>query len=124
VSFLLDTHVMLWWFTDEPMSPTATEVLRRSENHVFVSPVSAWELNLKAAKGHVELAGDYLDAIAESGFEILNVTWSHALLAAGLPPHHKDPFDRLLIGQAASEGFTIVSRDMRFAHYEIPLIEA
>ena len=71
----------------------------------------------EGAKGHVELAGiTWSDC--RSGFEILNVTWSHALLAAGLPRTIRIPFDRLLIGQAVSEGFTIFSRDMRFAQYE------
>lgn len=124
MSYLLDTHVMVWWFLDKPLSTQATHVLSRLESQVFVSPVTAWELNVKAKKGHVELRGSYLEAINECGFEILNVSWAHAVAAAELPLHHKDPFDRLLIGQAAVEGFTLVSRDACFAQYKVPLIEA
>jgi len=124
VNYLLDTHVMLWWFRDMPLSSAATAVLSELENQIYVSPVTAWELSIKAAKGHVDLSGSYLDAVSESGFQILNITWSHAVAAAELPAHHKDPFDRLLLGQASVEGMTVVSRDAHFVHYDIPLIEA
>ena len=106
MNYLLDTHVLLWWLTGRELSLEADEVLDQLENTVFVSQVSAWELHVKAAKGLLTIDGSLPEAMFEYGFEILNVTWSHAVVAAQLPQHHKDPFDRLLIGQAMVEAAT------------------
>jgi PIN domain nuclease of toxin-antitoxin system len=124
VNYLLDTHVMLWWLTGRELSPEANRILDQLENTVFVSPVSAWELHVKAAKGQLTIDGSPLDAIFDCGFEILNVAWSHAVAAAELPQHHKDPFDRLLIGQAMVEAATLISRDAVFGRYDVALIKA
>ena len=106
MNYLLDTHVLLWWLTGRELSLEADEVLDQLENTVFVSQVSAWELHVKAAKGLLTIDGSLPEAMFECGFEILNVGWSHAVAAAQLPQHHKDPFDRLLIGQAMVEAAT------------------
>ena len=124
MNYLLDTHVMLWWLTGRELAPEAVEVLDQLENNVFVSPVSAWELHVKAAKGLLTIDGSLPEALFECGFEILNVAWSHAVAAAELPPHHKDPVDRLLIGQAMVESATLITRDAVFGQYDVALIEA
>lgn len=87
MNYLLDTHVMLWWLTGRRLSPEANRILDQLENTVFVSPVSAWELHVTAAKGQLTIDGSPLGTIFDCGFEILNVAWSHAVATAGLRQH-------------------------------------
>ncbi len=91
---------------------------------VYVSAASAWEMSIKRAKGRLDSPSDVLDAIAANGFTELPITVSHTRSLDGLPPHHADPFDRILIAQAQLEGLTIVTRDPTFAAYDVPVLPA
>jgi len=87
---------------------------------VFVSAASIWEVSIKSALGRIDLDGvDLVAEIANSGFEELSISGRHAHEAGSLPPHHHDPFDRMLVAQAHVEGLTCVTRDPVFASYEI-----
>lgn len=92
---------------------------------VHVSAATIWEVSLKAALGKIDLRdADLVAEIAANRFVELPITSHHARAAAGLPRHHDDPFDRMLIAQARLEGLTLVSRDSRFQDYEVAVVWA
>jgi PIN domain nuclease of toxin-antitoxin system len=123
----LDTHVFLWWVTDEPsLSEPAHEAIANPDNDVLISPVSGWEIVIKAALGRLELPGPPPEFIPEqlrkNDFGVLPVSMQHALEVSKLPPHHQDPFDRLLIAQARSDGLPLVSGDAAIRDYEVEVL--
>jgi PIN domain nuclease of toxin-antitoxin system len=123
VRLLLDTHVFLWWRAARDMRPQAVDAIRGADD-VFVSAASAWEVAIKAARGKIRLSGSFGEGVTASGFVPLPINFLHALAAGELPPHHRDPFDRMLVAQAAVEELTLVTRDPVFARYGVALIEA
>jgi PIN domain nuclease of toxin-antitoxin system len=122
---LLDTHVLLWWLANNPrLSAYARTVIADSDNQVFVSAVSSWEIEIKRAIGKLEAPEDLLGAIAANDFERLDIKIEHSLRLRELPLHHNDPFDRMLIAQALYEDLTLLSGDKKIALYEVPRIDA
>lgn len=123
---LLDSHVLLWWVTDHERLPTAVGARIRDEDEIVVSVASPWELGLKYAK--VRLAGPSMsqlrDAVVAGGMGVLDVSWRHADVAAGLPTHHGDPFDRMLVAQAQVERLTLVTADPLIAAYDVDTLWA
>jgi PIN domain nuclease of toxin-antitoxin system len=123
VSLLLDTHILLWWLSDDPLLPaSAREAIASPDNEVMVSAATAWEIAIKKAVGRLEAPDDLLEVLDSNDFHPLPITASHALLAGGLPLHHSDPFDRMLIAQAGAENLTLVSVDSRFPRYDVELL--
>jgi PIN domain nuclease of toxin-antitoxin system len=121
---LLDTHIFLWW-RGEPSRLNAT--VQRSiatADVVFVSVASAWEIAIKVSLGRLDLPASVEAGVLASGFERLLITFSHTERAATLPPHHGDPFDRMLIAQAQADGLTLVTRDRSLAPYEVEILWA
>lgn len=118
---LLDTHALLWWLADVELHAEAVEQIATAPI-VLVSAASIWEAGIKMAGGKLAITAPLLPAVAEAGFRELPITGLHAQEAAQLPAHHRDPFDRMLIGQARVEGATIVTRDRKFADYDVDLI--
>lgn len=119
---LLDTHALLWWFTDdERLSPNARAAIGDSRNDVFVSAASAWEIAIKHASG--KLAGldaavtRYAELLASDGFHSWPITHAHALRAASYAVEHRDPFDRMLAAQTELDGFRLVTRDAAFVAF-------
>lgn len=121
MSYLLDTHVLLWWLNGTDLSEAALTVLSDSQSEVFVSPISAIEMSIKSSRGRVSVPDDLPHLITDSGFETLAIRWEHAWRAGQLPWHHRDPFDRLLVAQALVDDLTIISRDPTFVAYD-PLL--
>ena len=120
---LLDTHVLLWWLSDDPsLKAPVRAQLAAPENLVFVSAASVWEIRIKEALGKLELPSDFAAVLDAQAFEALSVTATHAHALRGLPMHHRDPFDRLLIAQANVEGLTLVSHDDSLRAYGVPLL--
>lgn len=125
MNLLLDTHTLIWAFADDPtLSAGARAAIVDPENLVFASAASVWEIAIKRALGKLRAPDDVNAQIVEHRFEPLPVTGGHAWTAGNLPPHHHDPFDRVLIAQATDEALTIVTRDRRFEAYSVPLIHA
>jgi len=117
VSLLLDTHAFLWWRTASPrLGAEAREAIALADA-VYVSAASAWEAAIKQALGRLELPDRFEAGVEASGFEKLAVTFTHAERAGALPPHHRDPFDRMLVAQALEEGLTMVTHDTRLEPY-------
>ncbi|MBA2457333.1 MAG: type II toxin-antitoxin system VapC family toxin [Gemmatimonadales bacterium] len=120
---LLDTHVLICWDEGRRLSAPARRAITDADE-VFVSAASAWEVAIKVGLGRLRPTRTVEDAVEESGFAELPVTFQHASRVAFLPPHHRDPFDRLLAAQAEVEGLTLVTRDPAFEPYEIDLLRA
>jgi PIN domain nuclease of toxin-antitoxin system len=122
-SLLLDTHALLWSLGDEHLLPPAVhDLLSAGSVPAYVSAASIWEIAIKRAAGKLKAPEDLLEKIAEARFGELQITFTHAAIAGALPPHHADPFDRMLVAQAQSEGFTVVTRDTRIAAYDVPVL--
>jgi PIN domain nuclease of toxin-antitoxin system len=119
---LLDTHVFLWWKTNDPRLGEAARQAIASADLVFVSAASAWEAAIKAALGKLRLPAPLEEGVAESGFDKLPITFAHAESAAALPRHHRDPIDRMLVAQAALEGLTLVTHDKHLGAYDIRIL--
>jgi PIN domain nuclease of toxin-antitoxin system len=121
---LLDTHVVLWWFANEPLGDEADAAIRASRSVVCVSAVSAVEIGLKSAIGKLSAPDDLEGQLRRHRFTPLPVTIAHGTRLGELPVHHGDPFDRLLVAQAQLEGLTIVTRDPRIAAYDVETLAA
>ncbi|MDA8346872.1 MAG: type II toxin-antitoxin system VapC family toxin [Thermaerobacter sp.] len=127
MKLLLDTHTFLWWITDDPqLSAPARKVISDSDNEVFFSAVSAWELAIKAGLGRLKLNEDLSEFVREqlleNRFIPLPLSLEHALRVRHLPGHHQDPFDRALVTQAQTEGMSLVSRDSDIRKYPIDVL--
>jgi PIN domain nuclease of toxin-antitoxin system len=127
VKYLLDTHTFLWWnLEDLQLSPQAKEIIADGSNEIFLSAASAWEIAIKAAKGRLILPESPAQYIAERmslyRFQSLAVQISHASLVYQLPPHHNDPFDRLLIAQSQFESLPLLTGDEAISRYEVEVI--
>lgn len=127
--FLLDTHVWLWMVAQpDRLSAHARSLLEDARNVLLFSAASSWEIAIKHALGKLVLPdapGRYVPAqIEKTGVTPLPVEHSHALHVAGLAPHHRDPFDRLLVAQAELERVPILTTDARFRTYGLTVIPA
>jgi len=124
---LLDTHTFIWSFSKtRKLSPAAARELQNSANEIFASVASVWEMQIKIKLGKMIFNDTLENIITEqqqiNRIQILPVNLAHALYLENLPPHHKDPFDRLLISQAIIENMTLVSADADFAKYQVNLL--
>lgn len=122
-TLLLDTHVLLWWLSDDERLPERMRAaVADGENEVFVSAASAWEMSIKAALGKLTVPDGLREELERQGFTELPVTVADGLAAGALPRHHDDPFDRMIIAQAARRGLQLLSIDRRFSDYDVRLL--
>ena len=125
---LLDTHAFLWWITDDDrLSALAREAIGASENHVFVSAASGWEIITKSRIGRLTLPQPVDRFIAqhleENAFQPLSITMRHAFELEALPGGlHRDPFDRMLIAQAIAEEMPLVTGNQAIRAYPVSTI--
>lgn len=120
VTYLLDTHVVLWALTDPALlGRNAREVLTDRSIPIVVSAVSAWELSTKQRLGKLPQADSVLGAYSRHldrlGATRLPIAEEHALLAGRLDWDHRDPFDRMLAAQAITHSMTLITGDATFA---------
>jgi len=125
---LLDTHVLIWYLTNDPQLPPDIKQQIGEESLVYVSSVTIWEIAIKGSLGKLELGGKPLDSresveavikeCVSQEFELLDVKPSHAAQAPFLSGDHKDPFDRLLAAQALEQRLMLVSRDTAFDDFK------
>lgn len=125
MSFLLDTHVVLWWYENPKMlSEPIRKVIENRGNEIFVSSVFFWELSIKRRLGKLIVPEKIIDQVILDFLE-LPITAIHAREVFHLPPIHQDPFDHLLISQAKIENLTLVTRDKNILKYpDLKIIEA
>ncbi len=122
---LLDTHVLLWWLSDDSQLGQLTrKAISDPRNQVYVSAASTWEISIKKSLGKLSAPDDMDSIVDDEGFEKLPIALFHGDQAGMLPGHHKDPFDRMLIAQAQSEGLVVVTTDQKIARYRIRVMDA
>ena len=119
---LLDTHVFLWWReANDRLGPAIIDAVAGAD-YVLVSAASAWEVAIKVALEKLRIPEPFDRGVVDSGFEQLPITFAHASAVTALAPHHRDPFDRMLIAQSMVERLTIVTHDRRFEPYGVPIL--
>ena len=113
MKYLLDTHILLWWQANDKALPKAARgFIGDSENEIFISTLTLWEIIIKTAKG--KLTADILEirqAIQDDGFQILPFRAQHTLEVRNLPLIHQDPFDRGLVATAQTEKMVLLTAD-------------
>jgi len=123
VNLLLDTHVLLWWLSDD------TRLHRRSRaaisaGTVIVSVASVWEIAIKQALGKLRLPDTWIQHLRLQDFSVMSIETDHAIMAGALPQLHGDPFDRMLVAQASIESLTIVTADPQIRRYGVSTLSA
>jgi PIN domain nuclease of toxin-antitoxin system len=124
---ILDTHVILWWVTNNPqLSPVVRDIIADSENTLYLSVASSWEIIIKFKTGKLplpELPTQFIQScLSVNCFESLAIDLPHVLQINTLPDHHKDPFDRILIAQAQVENIPILTVDRLIVQYPVQTI--
>jgi PIN domain nuclease of toxin-antitoxin system len=121
---LLDTHALLWWLSDDGrLGSQARALIEDPGNDVLVSMVSLWEIAVKVRIGKLQAdLREIVEAVSREGFSSLDIGITHLLALVGLPKHHRDPFDHLLIAQAIAEDALFVSEDRNAPRYEVRLM--
>jgi PIN domain nuclease of toxin-antitoxin system len=126
MKLLLDTHAFIWWDSDPSrLSTMARDALCDPANTILLSVTSVWEMVIKAQLSKLSLRLPLSDIIAQqqtNGLKLLNITVEHVLAVESLPATHKDPFDRLLVAQANTEGASLVTADRIFVQYSVPIL--
>ena len=125
MKLLLDTHLLIWTAAGSNQMPKrALSLLNNSNNEIFFSSASLWEISIKAARGSRGFEVDprlLLRNLLDNGFTEIAVTSRHGIAVVGLPAIHKDPFDRLLVAQAITEGITLLTSDAAVPKYPGPI---
>ena len=127
MKILLDTHIALWWVNEhEKISPTARAVLLDDSNTLYLSIISLWEIAIKTSLGKLmEFDGGvcaFMAKVNEMPVQLLSIEPHHIKMVEDLPYIHRDPFDRLLIAIANTEGMAILSVDENIHKYDVPSI--
>ena len=122
---LLDSHVLLWWFFDDRrLSAAPRGLIADRGNEIAVSAASTWEISIKRALGKLSAPDDLALQVREAGFTRWPISLEDGVEAGDLPRHHGDPFDRMLIAQAAGRGFAVLTSDAAFADYDVAVVPA
>ncbi|MFE9583312.1 type II toxin-antitoxin system VapC family toxin [Nocardia sp. NPDC006044] len=119
---LLDTHVVLWWLTDDPTLADAMKERITHDPDILVSAATIWEVAIKQALGKLQGPVGLADYIGNGGFIPLPIGLDHAAAAGRLPMIHRDPFDRMLVAQAQFEDLTLVTRDPWCRQYDVAVL--
>jgi PIN domain nuclease of toxin-antitoxin system len=123
LKLLLDTHAALWFLRgDERLGESAAQHLLDETNRVLLSAAVVWEVAIKRSLGKLVVPEEYLSLLLGAGVQALPVSVEHAAAVAGLPWHHRDPFDRMLVAQASIEHAALVSCNDALSAYGVTLI--
>jgi PIN domain nuclease of toxin-antitoxin system len=129
VNVLLDTHVLIWWIENSRRLGKRTKsIILNDRTTVWVSAATILEIGIKAGMDRLDVSPLFLDELvpelSRSSFRSLPIQFDHAFTVRALPPHHRDPFDRILVAQAQCEGLTLVTADPLLPRYPIPTLDA
>ena len=120
---LLDTHVFLWWLSDDArLGPRLRAEISNGAHDIYVSSITIAEIAIKRSLGKLSAPPGLLGSLVEEGFEELPFVSSHAAALENLPWHHRDPFDRMLIAQASVDGLALASHDSRISEYDVAVL--
>ncbi len=121
---LVDSHVALWWLGSHPSLGGRCREQLVVADEVYFSAVTPWELGIKRAIGKLAFPDGLVAQLVAGGFVELPVAAAHAERAPDLPPHHRDPFDRMLVAQAQLESLVLVTADQALRPYDVELVDA
>jgi PIN domain nuclease of toxin-antitoxin system len=128
MNLLLDTHVLIWWMQgSRRIGPRAKAAMLEDETRLWLSAASIWEMAIKSAIGRLSLDAPLeksMPFLSRQGVRSLPISVGHALAAGALPPHHADPFDRMLIAQTQCEDLVLVTVDPAMEAYEVRTLDA
>ena len=120
---LLDTHVLVWWRDDSPhLSVRAKAEIADPINEVLVSTATLWEIVIKRGLGKLTFPDDLEGVLGEEAFSLMPISFQHLRRVELLPKLHRDPFDRMLIAQALTEGAPLVTNDHALLAYGVPTL--
>ena len=123
MKYLLDTHTLIWFLEgDQRLSTTATGIICNDDADIYVSIVSLWEMAIKISLGKLELSqslDQIINKLPQQNITLLPIQPAHVLAVLSLPFEHRDPFDRLLIGQALVENMKFISNEALFLRYSV-----
>jgi PIN domain nuclease of toxin-antitoxin system len=123
MDLLLDTHVLLWWLVDDVrLTGRARELIAASENMIFVSVATAWEIAIKQTLDKLSFEGELETIVHDEGFTMLPISFEHARQTRSLPHIHNNPFDRMLLAQASVESLHLLTADRRILKYPANVI--
>jgi len=127
MQLLIDTHLLLWGAENsERLPPRARLCMEDANNHLLFSVASLWEIVIKYGLGRSHFTvnpGVFRRGLLDNGYSELTISSAHVLAVETLPAIHKDPFDRLLLAQAMTEGVTLLTADATVAHYPCPVLQ-
>ncbi len=120
---LADTQILIWCDRQpRRVEPALLAGLRDPNNDILISVATVWEIAIKRATGKLDFAAPIVETVERLGFELLPITAAHAEYAGGLPRHHNDPFDRMLVAQAMLEGLVLGTQDPLMRRYAVPVL--
>lgn len=120
---LLDSNALIWWITaSRRLGAKAYEAMADKTNEVVVGVGALWEMAIKRSLQKLHFPYDFETVLRDEDLKVLPISFAHLGALDGLPWHHRDPFDRLLIAQALSEGIPIATGDRRFAAYGVQIV--
>lgn len=126
MKLLLDTHTFLWWLSKPDQLPTRViTTMEDKTNSTFVSVVNIWEVQIKLSIGKLKIhlsLEKMIQMLDAKAIPILPITSDHVLALARLPDIHRDPFDRVLIAQALTDGMTLLSKDPLMKQYPVNVL--
>jgi PIN domain nuclease of toxin-antitoxin system len=121
MKYLIDTHTFLWFNEGSAeLSQKAKELILNSDNQIFISIASLWEISIKTAIGKLDIKGDYeliLEDVVENDIAILPINFAHTVVQNKLEFYHKDPFDRIIAAQSIVENIDLITKDKIFDDY-------
>src|ERR1039457_1195154 len=129
MNLLIDTHVLIWWSKNSRrLGLQAQKLIAAPQHSVWVSSASIWEISIKASLGRLEMGGLLVENMSEDlerhGFSALPINFRHAIAVHGLPFHHSDPFDRMLVAQAQCEDLVLLTADPSIMAYDVRTLDA
>jgi len=123
MNIIIDTHIFLWLAADlKKINQKHLEYIKNTDNNVYLSSLSIAEIMIKKSIGNLDFDGDILMILDEMAIDILDFDASSALLLGSLPFYHRDPFDRMIISQAITKKYKIISADRKFKLYNCKLL--
>ena len=116
--YLLDTHVILWWYLDsDQLQKEHRRIIEDGSNELYVSVAAIWEIEVKRRNGRLDCPIDMMERIKMDGFRILPITAEHLVPLRTIPPIHNDPFDRIMVCQSIVEKIPLISYDKNVNAY-------
>ncbi|MEK7433697.1 MAG: type II toxin-antitoxin system VapC family toxin [Cyanobacteriota bacterium] len=126
MKYIIDTHTLIWYIDgDNKLSKKAVSILQNTNNQIYVSKVSLWEIAIKISISKLNTSIPFPELekfLLDNNFDILEIGFKHFEHLLNLPIHHNDPFDRIIICQSVIENIPIITYDNKFSLYDVRII--